>query len=97
MAPRFLFPFFLPTMRWVLSHQQTLPLSITPPLQRPEPGDVGYFFSYLTHSVVEGGSSKGTAFPSGHCAITTAATICAAIYMWPLAVLYAFISPALVC
>lgn len=66
------------------------------PDKRPAPEDVGYFFSYLTHAVVEGGSSSGTAFPSGHCAITTTAFICSFIYMWPLGVAYIFVAPALV-
>jgi hypothetical protein len=35
------------------------------PDQRPDPSEVGYLFSHVTHFLVGGGSSLGTAFPSG--------------------------------
>eukprot|EP00123_Amoebidium_parasiticum_P021702 comp7215_c0_seq1/m.2925 comp7215_c0_seq1/g.2925 ORF comp7215_c0_seq1/g.2925 comp7215_c0_seq1/m.2925 type:complete len:374 (-) comp7215_c0_seq1:224-1345(-) len=60
-----------------------------------EAGDVGWFFSSFVHAVVNGGSSKGTAFPSGHCAITAAAWVGAALYMQPVAVAYIFVAPGL--
>lgn len=66
------------------------------PDQRPEPEKVGYIFSHLTHVLVGGGSSLGTAFPSGHCSITTSAMVVSAVYMPRLFALYLFIGPALV-
>lgn len=66
------------------------------PDQRPEPHSVGYFFSHLTHILVGGGSSIGTAFPSGHCSITTSAMIVSLVYMPRLFIVYIFIGPALV-
>lgn len=65
-------------------------------MQRPKPGSVGFVFSRITHFLVEGGSSAGTAFPSGHCAITTCAFIMSLIYMRPLGIAYVFVCPGLV-
>lgn len=61
-----------------------------------DPNDVGYFFSYITHTLVTKGSSIGTAFPSGHCSITTATTLVVIQYIPKSIFLYMFISPALV-
>ena len=38
------------------------------------------FFHRLTHAIVSRGSSKGTAFPSSHCAVAVIVLLCAARY-----------------
>eukprot|EP00121_Abeoforma_whisleri_P017159 Awhi_evm1s15730 len=62
----------------------------------PNPSDVGYFFSYITHEIVSKGSSTGTAFPSSHCGITVAVWICACMYMPRIGALYLFICPGII-
>lgn len=66
------------------------------PDKRPEAEEVGFLFSKITHALVGGGSSIGTAFPSGHCSITVSAMVVSMIYIPRLFFLYLFIGPALV-
>ncbi|KNC75859.1 hypothetical protein SARC_11623 [Sphaeroforma arctica JP610] len=66
------------------------------PDKRPEAEDVGFVFARVTHFLVEGGSSSGTAFPSGHCSMTTAALVLALLYIKPLGLVYLFTNPSLI-
>eukprot|EP01134_Creolimax_fragrantissima_P005176 CFRG5176T1 len=68
----------------------------TYPDKRPDAEEVGFVFARLTHFLVEGGSSSGTAFPSGHCSMTTAAFVLSLIYIRPLGIVYIFTAPGLV-
>eukprot|EP01134_Creolimax_fragrantissima_P001510 CFRG1510T1 len=61
----------------------------------PKASEVGYLFSYITHVVVEGGSSSGTAFPSSHCAITTAAWVSMIMYLPRVGLAYILVCPGL--
>eukprot|EP00123_Amoebidium_parasiticum_P013897 comp22213_c1_seq1/m.32701 comp22213_c1_seq1/g.32701 ORF comp22213_c1_seq1/g.32701 comp22213_c1_seq1/m.32701 type:complete len:409 (-) comp22213_c1_seq1:392-1618(-) len=62
----------------------------------PAPGEVGVFFSYITHAIDESGSSRGTAMPSAHCGLTMANWLCAMLYLWPLAAIYMLVAPGLI-
>ena len=66
------------------------------PDQRPTGEEIGYFFGPLSQSLIEAGSSIGTAFPSSHCAITTATQVLSLVYFWPLGLAFLAICPAIV-
>jgi len=62
---------------------------------RPEPESVSYFFCYVVRFILMG-SAKGTAMPSGHCAISTICWVSAWRYHLPLAIVYIFFVPGLI-
>eukprot|EP01090_Pellita_catalonica_P006206 TRINITY_DN16406_c0_g1_i1.p1 TRINITY_DN16406_c0_g1~~TRINITY_DN16406_c0_g1_i1.p1 ORF type:complete len:396 (-),score=41.57 TRINITY_DN16406_c0_g1_i1:166-1353(-) len=64
--------------------------------ERADPTQISYFFCYVVRFVLSGGSSKGTAMPSGHCAISIICWIVALRYHKPLAIIYTFFVPGLV-
>eukprot|EP00124_Ichthyophonus_hoferi_P004146 Ihof_evm3s421 gene=Ihof_evmTU3s421 len=61
----------------------------------PYPEEVGWFFSYITHAIDLSGSSRGTAMPSAHCALTMTNWICTMLYLRPLAAIYILVVPGL--
>eukprot|EP01088_Endostelium_zonatum_P012889 TRINITY_DN2719_c0_g1_i1.p1 TRINITY_DN2719_c0_g1~~TRINITY_DN2719_c0_g1_i1.p1 ORF type:complete len:434 (+),score=43.05 TRINITY_DN2719_c0_g1_i1:633-1934(+) len=62
---------------------------------RPEPEELSYFWIYIVRFVLLG-SAKGTAMPSGHCAISTVCWLSAIRYHVPLAIVYLFFVPGLI-
>eukprot|EP01089_Gocevia_fonbrunei_P013485 TRINITY_DN3465_c0_g4_i1.p1 TRINITY_DN3465_c0_g4~~TRINITY_DN3465_c0_g4_i1.p1 ORF type:complete len:447 (-),score=58.43 TRINITY_DN3465_c0_g4_i1:163-1503(-) len=62
---------------------------------RPEPETVSYFFCYLVRFVLKG-SAKGTAFPSGHCAISMVCWIVSMKHHVCMAIVYLFFVPGLI-
>jgi membrane-associated phospholipid phosphatase len=62
----------------------------------PNPDEVGYFFSFLAHKLVKNGSSRGTAFPSSHCGITTAIWLFTTIYKPVIASAYLLLCPGII-
>ncbi|KAL6055848.1 hypothetical protein QOT17_016470 [Balamuthia mandrillaris] len=62
---------------------------------RPDPEEVSYFFVHVVRWVLVG-SSKGTAMPSGHCAISVVCWIASWAYHLRLALILAFLVPGLV-
>jgi len=62
---------------------------------RPDPEQVSYFFCYVVRWVLVG-SSKGTAMPSSHCAISTICWVLAWRYHIPLAIVYTLFVPGLI-
>jgi len=62
---------------------------------RPEPETVSYFFCHLVRFVLKG-SSKGTALPSGHCAISVVCWMVSIKHHVCLAVIYLFLVPGLI-
>lgn len=63
---------------------------------RPNPEDVGLYFSHAVHWLLVRESSQGTATPSSHCAIAVACWTLAYIYHKPTAFGYIFVVPGLV-
>lgn len=61
-----------------------------------DPGDVGYFFSYVVDYLLSSGGMKGTAFPSEHCAVAVAVWVVAWLFCREYALYLFFIVPALV-